>query len=219
MEYFIADTHFGDIRIHPFYIWNTFPKDLRDQLDIANMKPIEIRHIMDEYIIKAWNDMIDEDDIVYHLGDVCYLDPQWDIQANFTKASFFTMRLKGRKRLILGNHDDEMFPKDANSRYTYDQIFRFWQYAGFEDVRLIDNTNEFVFMRHRPPEFCNRPYFTIYGHVHMDMQYRTVTPVSACVSCERWGFRPVSYQVLDDLRKDQELLWDVKNQNIMIVIP
>ena len=188
MEYFIADTHFGDIRIHPFYIWNTFPKDLRDQLDIANMK------------------------------HVCYLDPQWDLATNFIKASSFIMRLKGRKRLVLGNHDDEMFPKE-DSGYTYDQIFRFWQDAGFEDVALMNNANEFVFMRHRPPEFCNRPYFQIYGHVHMDMQYRTVTPVSACVSCERWGFRPVSRRVLDDLRKDQKLLWDVKNQNIMIDIP
>lgn len=214
MEYFIADTHFGDTRIHPFYVWNTFPEDLSRQIDIARMKPIEVRPIIDEYIINMWNETITENDTVYHLGDVCYLDRRCDITTNFNRATSYISRLKGRKILVLGNHDDEMYRKD-DPKCTYDRIIRFWMDAGFESVSLTNALNEFVHMRHKPPEFCNRPYFNIYGHVHMDMQYRTVTPVSACVSCERWGFRPASLQVLDDIRKDQELLWGIVNQNIL----
>ena len=53
---------------------------------------------MNECMIDRWNSVVKDRDKVYHLGDV-YL-------SQGKEANSILHRLKGRKRLILGNHDD-----------------------------------------------------------------------------------------------------------------
>ena len=74
----ISDTHFGHANIIKYCN--------RPFVDPAEM---------DEKLIENWNSVVQDDDIVYHLGDV-YMGKS---------SSNFAHRLKGRKRLILGNHD------------------------------------------------------------------------------------------------------------------
>jgi calcineurin-like phosphoesterase family protein len=54
----------------------------------------------DEHIIASWNSVVGDDDIVYHLGD---FSMQLGSQAD--KVRWYFSRLKGRKHLIIGNHD------------------------------------------------------------------------------------------------------------------
>lgn len=80
----VSDTHFGHENILKFRDSNT------NEL-IRNFSDI---HDMNEYMVDRWNKTVNDDDIVYHLGDVY-----------FGKGHEVLGRLKGRKRLILGNHD------------------------------------------------------------------------------------------------------------------
>ena len=88
--------------------------------------------------------------------------------------------LRGRKRLILGNHD----------RYSQE----LYREAGFEFVSpypiLIEN---FIILSHAPLEFLNEncPFFNIYGHVHNDPRYLYLTKRGACVSIERTEYKPI----------------------------
>ncbi len=77
-QYFTADTHFGHALM------------LKD-------RPFASTDEMDRALIDAWNSVVKPDDIVWHLGDFSYHDED-------RTASIFS-QLKGRKRLILGNHD------------------------------------------------------------------------------------------------------------------
>lgn len=77
-QYFTADHHFG----HALML---------------TMRPFSTTDEMDRALIDAWNATVREDDIVWHLGDFSYCD------VDRTRAIF--NQLKGRKRLILGNHD------------------------------------------------------------------------------------------------------------------
>ena len=52
---------------------------------------------MNETIIKRWNSVVNDDDIVYVLGDVVFGD--------LDKAKNNLQRLKGSIKLVLGNHD------------------------------------------------------------------------------------------------------------------
>ncbi|WP_259184204.1 metallophosphoesterase [Rhizobium sp. BK176] len=54
----------------------------------------------DEKIIANWNSVVGDKDIVYHLGDFAF---QLGVQAE--KVRWYFSRLKGRKHLIIGNHD------------------------------------------------------------------------------------------------------------------
>jgi calcineurin-like phosphoesterase family protein len=53
---------------------------------------------MDETLIQNWNKVVKPGDIVYHLGDVAMGDRP--------ALGSVMARLNGRKRLIVGNHDD-----------------------------------------------------------------------------------------------------------------
>lgn len=55
---------------------------------------------MNEAMIENWNKVVGDSDIVYHLGDVYF----------GKNTSNFMNRLKGRKRLVLGNHDEGKDP-------------------------------------------------------------------------------------------------------------
>jgi calcineurin-like phosphoesterase family protein len=57
---------------------------------------------MHETIVDRWNGVVGVNDIVYHLGDVYFKDPK--------TAGNILRRLNGRKRLILGNHDNGKCP-------------------------------------------------------------------------------------------------------------
>ncbi|MBP2235232.1 calcineurin-like phosphoesterase family protein [Sinorhizobium kostiense] len=82
-KFYIADTHFCHERI-------------------LGMQPRPFSTISehDEAIIERWNSVVGDEDIIYHLGDVAF---QLNKHADRIREIF--SRLKGRKYLIIGNHD------------------------------------------------------------------------------------------------------------------
>ena len=64
-----------------------------------DQRPFESVQQMHDTILKNWNDRVMNGDYVYILGDVSMRGKNEDLIA-------FVARLKGRKVLIRGNHDD-----------------------------------------------------------------------------------------------------------------
>jgi calcineurin-like phosphoesterase family protein len=54
---------------------------------------------MDEQLIRRWNAVVGQDDIVYHLGDFAFE------LGNTERVQWIFERLNGRKFLVVGNHD------------------------------------------------------------------------------------------------------------------
>lgn len=75
--WFTSDTHFGHSNIIRFC-----------------KRPFRNVDEMNAAMIKNWNDRVQPNDLVYHLGDVSFGD-----------QNIFVPRLNGRKVLIIGNHD------------------------------------------------------------------------------------------------------------------
>jgi calcineurin-like phosphoesterase family protein len=118
---------------------------------------------------------VNDEDIVYHLGDVY-----------FNQGSTALSKLKGRKRLVLGNHDNgkakalqENFQKITSERW-------------FAEHKTI--------LTHRPallPQFDDRMKYNIHGHLH---QNDPPSNYHFNVSVERIGYRPIDLdQVLHEL--------------------
>lgn len=83
-KFYTADTHFG----HQLMLSET-----------ACNRPFRDTREMDEFLIRAWNEAVGPDDLVYHLGDFAFgLHDAGRVKSIFD-------RLQGRKILILGNHD------------------------------------------------------------------------------------------------------------------
>lgn len=156
----ISDTHFGHENILNFT--DELGNKIRSFHDV---------HHMNELMIESWNKTVKEQDIVYHLGDVY-----------FGKGHEILSRLKGRKRLIVGNHDN---PKSEHILKYFQKVmvWRMFPEFGFvlSHIPLHNSTFEYKNLRN------------VHGHIHQnlidDERY-----INVCV--EKINYTPVSIEEL-----------------------
>ena len=157
-RFVIADTHFGHENI----------------IKYCN-RPFGSVDEMDKTLIANWNSIVSNDDIVWVLGDFALGSK------DYIKSILSSLR--GRKKLILGNHD--------NHNHNW------YMNAGFEFVSpypvVVDG---FIVLSHAPMGFINEnsPFWNIYGHVHNDIRYLDYTYAGACVSVERIEYKPIDIE-------------------------
>lgn len=138
---------------------------------------------MNAGIIKNWNKIVSNDDMVFCLGDVSFGG------AEMTKEC--VSQLQGKKILIMGNHDRG-------------RSISWWMDKGFDEVyRYPIMYNGFLILGHEPPDYMSdaTPYYFAYGHVHGSEMYKTLTKRSVCVCVERWGMAPVELSRIEELWK------------------
>ena len=151
-----------------FFIADTHFDD--DNLRRYENRPFESTRLMNEALVANWNSVVGEEDLVYHLGDVGNLS--------------FLKELKGRKRLIKGNHDLLL-----NEEYRQ---------AGFEEVYDLPVILDGYFILSHNPLYVNRnmPYANIFGHVHANPEYRLYSERSHNVSADVIDFTPIEYDLV-----------------------
>ena len=140
-------------------------------------RPFATVEEMDQELIRLWNEKVEEGDRVFHLGD--FSSRSWE------EDQALLSQLHGEKVLILGNHDHHRTPQQ-------------WRELGFaEAVAWPIVWNGFYILSHEPLYVNqNMPYANIFGHVHGNPVYRDVSPHSVCVSVERTGYAPLSFEEL-----------------------
>lgn len=152
-------------------------------------RPFDNVEDMTEQLIKNWNSVVGANDIVYVVGDFALCGKQKIIEIG--------QRLNGRKRLILGNHDQA-------SINTYHE-------AGFEFVYnhhiVLD---DFFIVSHIPLVGIseNGPFANIFAHVHDDPTYKDFSCRSFCVSAERIDYTPIQFEIIkNNMKAVEELQW------------
>lgn len=155
--------------------------------DGSPVRPWDDVEEMNEDMIRWYNEMVDEGDRVYILGDVAF-SPQLLRRA--------ASRLKGRKVLVPGNHDPKRMSKYIDL---------------FDDIRGYVQRDGWI-MSHIPihPHCMGRWKVNIHGHLHnnliaydiedFDINQEEVPDLryyNACV--ERHNFRP---KPLDEILKE-----------------
>lgn len=134
MIYYTADNHFGHERI----------------IQICG-RPFSSAEEMDEAMIKNWNSRVNDDDTVYILGDMFF----WS-----ANAESILKRLKGQKRLIVGNHDESWMSKLDVTKY----------FASVDKFLETSDGQRKMMMCHYPLVTWNNqmPTFIVHGHIHND---------------------------------------------------
>lgn len=174
MIWFTADTHFG-------------------HANIVKMcgRPWPDVESMNEGMIAAWNGRVAANDTVYMVGDMffrCASDPE-DI----------LRRLRGRKRLIVGNHDGCWMDKVELNRH----------FISVDHLLEISDGKRLLTLCHYPLvtwKHAKRSYM-IHGHIHADVKadfwpllHRRENVLNAGVDVN--GYRPVTFEeLLENNRK------------------
>ena len=161
--FFIADTHFGGENIRRY-----------------ENRPFESVAEMDEKLIENWNCVVEEEDIVYVLGD-------FSDYGDSGKDAEILAKLNGTKILVMGNHDRHRTSQE-------------WRDAGFTECYSLPVLYEGFFLLSHEPLYINvnMPYANFYGHVHANPSYKDASKQSVCVSVERISYTPVEFAVLRD---------------------
>ena len=179
MIYFISDTHFGHLNI----------------LDSCK-RPFESIEEMNETLIANWNKKVTSDeDEVYIVGDFSYRSRE--------HVSIYLNRLRGRKHLIIGNHDFKWI-KNVPDMEEY--------FASVSHMELINLGKKLITLCHYPMIEWNRSRYAkqqegstswlIHGHIHNDREGMAYIFIKENLPCalnagvDINGFEPVTFEEL-----------------------
>lgn len=113
----------------------------------------------DDYLIEQWNSVVGKKDLVYILGDITMNTPE-----HYYKLDL----LNGRKRVVLGNHDN---PRDVPELLKYvEDVAGAYQYKGCMLTHIPIHPNEISFNR-----------LNIHAHIHH------TNKLDDCYVPERYG--------------------------------
>lgn len=165
MIYYTSDLHLGHENV----------------LKLCN-RPFETIEEMDEAIIKNWNAVVHKTDTVYILGDLIFRAER--------PPEEYLERLRGKKHLILGNHDESWIKKVELSKY----------FESVSNFAIINTGYGKATLCHFPLLDAESRYI-IHGHTHArkDLPYwdylknseRTLN-----VGVDLNGYKPVLFQEL-----------------------
>lgn len=144
--FFTSDTHFGHANIIKYA-----------------MRPYENVDQMNEDLIKRWNSVVGQDDIVFHLGDFMF--------GNINRFWEYRSRLNGKIYLIHGNHDYKLMCEGNIEE-------------GFEDICAQMNIcvdGQKIYLSHFPfltfdGIFKDKPSWQLFGHVHSNKNHPYTSP-------------------------------------------
>jgi len=151
--FFIGDTHFGHKGILKF----SGTKEYRKFDSIEEH---------DNELIRRWNNTVNKNDTVFHLGDFC-----------FGKRNLYIAgKLNGDKKLILGNHDT--YASIDYLKY-FKKLYGAVEYKGMILSHIPVHESQF-----------KRYHMNIHGHLHENNleDYRYFN-----VSCEQINLTPIPY--------------------------
>lgn len=174
-QYFTADSHFGHALM------------LKD-------RPFASTDEMDRVLVDAWNAVVRDDDIVWHLGDFSYRDAD-------RTASIFG-QLKGRKRLVLGNHD---LDNSGSVRKSIAALA--WDQPPVHYAECKQN-GERVILHHyamRTWSASCHGSWHLYGHSHGRLPPHGRSR-DCGVDCSDVGYAPATFQQLTAVMKDAEVV-------------
>lgn len=156
---FISDYHFG-------------------HKAVAKWRGFNDVYQMNEHIIKKHNEVVKKKDITYILGDITMETDEW---------YFYLDQMKGRKIVILGNHDD---PKYVPELLKYvEKVAGMVKYKGIFLTHCPIHTRE---LEYRIP-------INIHGHLHeynvkTDKNVNDKRYINVC--CEQIDYTPKTLKEL-----------------------
>jgi calcineurin-like phosphoesterase family protein len=174
--FFISDLHIGHKNVIKF--------DGRPFADVDEM------HLE---MIKRWNSVVGDEDIVYYLGDLAFCRDE--------TTKWFIHSIKGKINFILGNHDKM---KDIVKFDRWENIHEYGTEIGVLDKDSLESRGsggyQKIIMAHYPILSWNKSHYgswMLHGHCHgslmksnQDYYKRKVMDVG----CNCIDYTPISYE-------------------------
>lgn len=125
---------------------------------------------MNQDMIRLWNTTVQDDDLVYILGDVVWSNKYQDWENILTQ-------LTGHKFIVKGNHDKTEILNELKKNGYIDG----WSHQEVVHDPGTNGKARYVVLNHSPmPFFVNMHHdntYHLYGHVHISFDYQVIKHV------------------------------------------
>jgi calcineurin-like phosphoesterase family protein len=146
---------------------------------------------MDVHMIRAWNERVQPNDEVYHLGDIF-----WNIET----ARRVLPRLNGNIKLIKGNHDWWLKRTDVSDAWMFDTKIEI-----IDPISRLNFNKTKIWMSHFPLRVWEGNFqgaMHVYGHCHGTIEKERL-PRSMDMSVDVAGYQPWTIEeVWEKLNED-----------------
>lgn len=172
------------------YFCSDFHLSHRNVLKFDN-RPYSTVEEMHVDLIKKWNSVIKDDDIIYYLGDLS--------MGNKNVTNWFINSLNGKIHFILGNHDKM---KDIIKFNRWEHVYEYGTEINVKDDDIKNARGigyQRIIMSHYPILSWNKSHYGswhIHGHCHGSLmkefpEYYERKVID--VGCNVIGYKPLSY--------------------------
>jgi len=150
----------------------------------------------DEALLRNWNELVAEEDIVYILGDVMLKSNLQDVDFSYGISTL--RKLNGRLIIIRGNHDS----LDKIERYrTCENVIKAGDAAMYLDYPEVGSYHFYLthyptLVSHKKLKQMKSALINLYGHTHQKERFYNDHPYMYCVCLDAHDMRPV---LLDDI--------------------
>jgi calcineurin-like phosphoesterase family protein len=154
---------------------------------------------MDHTLIENWNELVDVNDTVIYMGDLCF-----DRSGGVAKS--IVDQLNGNIHFVLGNHDKE---KDIR------KLGRFETVSDYINLSILDEENprkhQGIMIMHYPILSWDKSHhgeWHLHGHCHQSLVPNNPEYYKRKVldmGCNGWGYKPVSYAQIKEIMKTREI--------------
>ena len=147
-------------------------------------RPFENTHYMHKHMIEKWNGVVNENDIVFYLGDLFFKNPK--------KVDEIVNQLKGKIYFVLGNHD---------KKSRIEKLNRFELIEDYIELTIRDNGKKHTLILFHYPilNWNKKHYGTIHLHGHSHGGGMKTNPTYyqgnvLDVSCEVLDYIPLEFK-------------------------
>lgn len=154
---------------------------------------------MDHTLIENWNELVDVNDTVIYMGDLCF-----DRSGGAAKS--IVDQLNGNIHFVLGNHDKE---KDIR------KLGRFETVSDYINLSILDEENprkyQGIMIMHYPILSWDKSHhgeWHLHGHCHQSLVPNNPEYYKRKVldmGCNGWDYKPVSYTQIKEIMKNREI--------------
>lgn len=161
VNYYIADIHFGHDNIRKY-----------------SRRPFKTVEEMDKTIIENWNNKVSNKDDIYILGDFSYKSKN---------VILYLEALKGKKHLIIGNHDSQILKNTVCQSFFIEIV----------DIKTVIDHGIKIVCCHYPMVEWNGYYQNVlhfYGHIHNNFQNETNQYISKIKNAYNVGVDIIGFE-------------------------
>lgn len=164
-----------------------------------DVRPFNNVDEMNRTLIDNWNEVVDDNDVVFYLGDLSF-------DKNGLKTQHIVDELKGKIHFILGNHDHDRDIKKLN---------RFESVSDYINLSVTDEDNprkrQGIMMMHYPILSWDKAHhgdWHLHGHCHQSLVLNYPEYYNRKVldlGCNGWDYKPVSYQEIKKIMQTKSI--------------